>query len=78
MSTAENILQQALELPEHERVEIAQNLYRSVRHSPEELDAAWVKTAAERLEAYKRGELESQPMDEAVAEIRARLLARRG
>ena len=78
MSTAENILQQALDLPELERVEIAHNLYRSVRHSPEEVDAAWVRTAAARLKAYKRGELESQPMNEAVAEIRARLLARRG
>lgn len=78
MSTAESILRQALDLPEQERVEIAQNLVRSVRHSPEEIDAAWVKTAAERLKAFKRGELESQPMDEAVAEIRARLLARRG
>jgi len=77
MSTAENILMQALDLPEQERVEIAHNLYRSVQHAPEEVDAAWAKTAAARLEAFKRGELESQPMDEAVDEIRARLLARR-
>ncbi|MCB9760117.1 MAG: addiction module protein [Alphaproteobacteria bacterium] len=78
MSTAENILQQALDLPEQERVEIAHNLYRSVRPSPEEIDAAWARTASERLEAFKRGELKSQPMDEAIADIRARLLARRG
>jgi len=40
MSTSENILQQALDLPERERVEIAHTLYRSVHHSPDEVDAA--------------------------------------
>ena len=50
---------EALELPEEERVRLADELYESVEESdgtPEEIEAAWAEEIADRAEQLERGE----------------------
>ncbi len=75
MSVAD-LYDQALELPEAERVALALRLVRSVdpdEHPSREWMEAWSGELEERVRASRAGELESVGAREALAELRTRL-----
>jgi putative addiction module component (TIGR02574 family) len=70
---AANLLQDALDLPEDERAEIAGALLESLEPAPEaDIEAAWRQEVAARVAALEAGEVETIPWQE----IRDRFLAR--
>jgi len=58
---AEQILNEALNLPSSERAQLAERLFSSLDISQEELDRLWAKEADSRIEAYERRELKTIP-----------------
>ncbi|KIG13397.1 hypothetical protein DB30_08164 [Enhygromyxa salina] len=72
---ATRILDAALELPEHERAQIAAILTDSIGDgsSPEEVQASWIAEAKRRLAAYERGETTAVDFDEVIERLRARV-----
>ena len=61
---------QALQLPEGERALLADKLLSSLSHTPEDVRKAWVIESRERLEAYRRGEIEAVDGTGAVARLK--------
>ena len=66
----EEIVKEALELPEDQRISLAHRLLRSVE-PPESPDtaAAWDKEIRERIAKYDRGESRPIPASEVFAEL---------
>jgi putative addiction module component (TIGR02574 family) len=62
----------ALSLPRAERARLAERLLASLDEDPD-VDAAWRDEVPRRLAAYRAGELESIPADEALKKARTRL-----
>ncbi len=63
--------EQAMRLPIHDRAMLAKHLISSLDElDAEENERLWVEEASARYDAYKRGEVESYPAEEAVREIR--------
>jgi len=58
---AEQILNEALNLPSSERAQLAERLFSSLDISQEDLDRLWAKEADSRIEAYERRELKAIP-----------------
>jgi len=72
--TKEQLLAAALELPPLEREEVAETLLGSLgNRTRAEIDAAWLAECERRDAAYKRGELTTSPVDEAIERIRSRV-----
>ncbi len=69
--TLEQLEQELLQLPPDVRSHLADVLAESVER---EVAAAWNAEAKRRYEAYLRGEIEAYPLDEALAELRTKLL----
>jgi len=70
---AEDLLQDALTLPDEERAEIAGALLESLERTVEvDVETAWRKEVAVRVAALDAGEIETVPWDE----VRDQLLAR--
>lgn len=76
----ERLEAEALELSTHERARLAQRLLASLDdgadEDPAEVERAWEVEIERRLAAYRAGEMEAVPADEALARIRARLRER--
>ncbi|WP_437319542.1 addiction module protein [Sorangium sp. So ce385] len=71
---AEELLDQAMKLPESERRVLALRLLESVgEESPEEVERAWVEEARRRLDEIRAGRSQSVPWEEARRRIFARL-----
>ncbi|EDM80399.1 hypothetical protein PPSIR1_11505 [Plesiocystis pacifica SIR-1] len=72
---ASQILDAALELPEHERAQIAAILADSIGDgsSPNELRTAWLAEVQRRREALERGEETLVDFDDVMARLRARV-----
>jgi len=63
--------EQAMRLPVEERAVLAEHLISSLDEvDTVENERLWVKEAAARYEAYKRGETVSYPAEETIREIR--------
>ena len=62
MSTnGEKTLEEALNLPPHDRAEVLERLLATFQEPPDpELDKLWGQEAEDRLDAYDRGELGSE------------------
>ena len=62
---AHDLLKKALALPDHDRAELAGNLLDSLDTSvDEDVDAAWQKEVARRLEEVQSGRLKTVPWSE--------------
>ena len=60
MTTGEQILNQALELPPVERAELVEQLLSSFEFpSRSRIDSLWAKEAEDRIDAYDRGEIKA-------------------
>ena len=68
---SQELLQNALALPEAERAEIAGSLIRSLdTETNEDLDATWAAEIQRRVEAIDRGEVRLIPWDDVMQELR--------
>ena len=68
---AKSVLEQALALPPEKRAWVAGRLLASLDPSEQHrVDELWIEEAKARLAAYKRGETQAIPADEALAELR--------
>lgn len=76
--SGEQILKEAMALPAEEKAKLAEKLLSSLT-GPEQqaIDAEWAEELEARIDAYERGEETARPADEAIAEIRQRLLGHR-
>ena len=71
---SENVEAQALKLPRGERAQIALRLLDSLEQgessaSKNAIERAWVAESVRRLEAYQRGDMASQPVEEVITEL---------
>lgn len=66
------IEKEALRLPEVERAVLADRLLASLSHRPAELEAAWLREADSRMEAFRDGRIDTVSGPEAMAELRKR------
>jgi len=66
------IEQEALRLPDRERAVLADRLLASLSCSPIYLDAAWIREADNRMEAFRDGRIEALAGPEAMADLRMR------
>jgi putative addiction module component (TIGR02574 family) len=66
------LLDEALQLPEEDRAELALRLLDSVGEAPEGVERAWIEEAKRRLAEIKRGEVATVPWHEARERIFAR------
>jgi len=65
--TANIILDQALELSPSERADVAEKLLFSLDSPDSEMDKLWAKEADNRIEEYKKGNLETISAEEVFA-----------
>ena len=72
-SNAQRLLDEALQLPEHDRAELALRLLDSVGDEPTvNIDRAWVEEARRRIAEIDRGDVSTVPWSEARVRIFAR------
>jgi len=64
------ILDQALELSAIERAIVAEKLLFSLDSPDPKIDDVWAKEADSRVDAYKKGEIETIPAEEVFAKYR--------
>lgn len=69
-NSANMILDQALELSALERADVAEKLLFSLDSPDSKLDVLWAKEVDSRVEAYKKGEIETVPVAEVFAKYR--------
>jgi putative addiction module component (TIGR02574 family) len=60
----------ALALPVGDRARLAERLLQSLDDEVEEVEAAWVAEAQDRLARFRAGELDARPVEEVMAEAR--------
>jgi len=73
-STAKNILDEALSLPEDDRRRLGEAILDSVpRGVPEDMQQAWVDEARRRAERVEGGQGELVDLDEALSDLRSDL-----
>ncbi|MFA7091819.1 MAG: addiction module protein [Arcobacteraceae bacterium] len=58
------LLEQALTLNVNERTKLIDELFKSIDKPDEEIDQIWADEADKRLEAYRKGELKTVPMED--------------
>jgi putative addiction module component (TIGR02574 family) len=67
---SEQILHDALDLPPIDRAELVEQILASFEFPPrKDIDAAWAKEVEDRIDAYERGELPSEPASKILGEI---------
>jgi len=72
-ASSEQLLEEALALPPHERAELVERLLATFQSPPDpEIDKLWAREAEERLDAYDRGELKAVSVEEVFNKIRQR------
>ncbi len=77
MSEATAILRGALELPVHQRADLAFQLLESLDAEPEEnVEAAWAAEVTRRVESLRRGEARTRPVADAFRDARRQLATR--
>ncbi|MBF0284094.1 MAG: addiction module protein [Magnetococcales bacterium] len=68
--TAE-IVEETRQLPPAERLEVVDAILDSLDQPDPEIDRLWLQEIKERMEAFRKGEMEAFPMDEVMARLRA-------
>lgn len=58
------LLEQALTLNVNERTKLIDELFKSIDKPDEEIDQIWANEADKRLQAYRKGELKTVPMED--------------
>jgi len=82
MAALETVLEQALQLPDHERGELIARLLRSLEPDDgeevigDEWEAAWSTELDKRVREIRDGSIELVDGDEAIAKVRAAIDAR--
>lgn len=72
-STAKQILDEALSLPDEEREALVEVLITSLKwDSPQDVERAWSEEIVRRLERHERGETVAVDWDEAKRQIRTK------
>jgi putative addiction module component (TIGR02574 family) len=71
-SIPDDLEKAALALPPEQRAQLIQRLIASL-DDPEELSDAWRDEIQKRLDAYKRGDLDSIPADDLLTDLRNQL-----
>lgn len=61
--SAQEIIDMALKLKLHERLQVVDKIQQSFDQSDPEIDRLWGQEALRRLEAHRRGELGAVPME---------------
>lgn len=64
MSTADNILKEALTLKPSEKAELIDKLISTLDESDTEIDKLWSKEVENRINAYDKGEIKSISLEE--------------
>ena len=64
---------QAMQLTDSERALLANKLLLSISNTPREITDAWAHESKERLEAFRRGEIEAVDGSSAMASLRQNL-----
>jgi putative addiction module component (TIGR02574 family) len=64
--------EQARKLTPEERIELIEDLQRSLHPTDPEIDRLWAEEAKDRLAAYRRGELEAISLEEVIASFQKR------
>jgi putative addiction module component (TIGR02574 family) len=79
MTIAQQVREQALQLPPQERATLAHDLIASLEpsESPDVVEAAWFAEIESRAEAYERGELKADDWQISLERSRQRLRQRR-
>ena len=79
MTIAEQVRDQALQLPAEDRALIARDLLESLetRDSPETVEAAWLEEIEARAEAYETGQMMADDWKSSLERVRKRLRERR-
>jgi putative addiction module component (TIGR02574 family) len=78
MSKKDQILADALALPEKQRAVLADDLWFSLNDMTQErIDRAWVNEVKRRWAEYERGEVKALPADQVMREARQRLRQKR-
>jgi len=67
LQTAKQLCDQALQLPPEERMALVDQILDTLDERDSALDAQWAQEAQSRLVAYRRGELQSIPLNEVIA-----------
>jgi putative addiction module component (TIGR02574 family) len=70
MQSTQVLSAQAAQLPPAERLVLIESILDGLDVPDASLETLWAKEAEERLEAYKRGELHSVPLADALAKYR--------
>ncbi len=70
MATPKKILEQAIALSPIERAKLIDQLMFSLDKPDQELDKLWAEEAESRLEAYKKGEMQSLSVEEVLAKYK--------
>ena len=63
---------EALQLSDKDRALLADSLLASLSATPPELEAAWVREADERLQAFRMGQIDAVDGPAAMADLRSR------
>jgi putative addiction module component (TIGR02574 family) len=72
------LLQEASQLPEADRAELAGRILETLHGAPDEgVEAAWAEEVERRVRQIESGEVETIPWEEVRAKLHARLHARR-
>ena len=70
MSTAKDILKEAIQLEPTEKVKLVDQLISSLDKPDKELDKLWAEEAESRLDAYKQGKLKAISVEEILSKYK--------
>lgn len=70
---AEKIYDEVLDLPTDQRLGLIDKLLESINPSIKSIQEAWVKEAEQRLELYRKGEVQSVPGEDVFRRLQDRL-----
>jgi putative addiction module component (TIGR02574 family) len=72
MQTAKQLCDQALQLSPEERMALVDQILDTLHERDSSLDAQWAQEAQSRLAAYRRGEAQAIPLNEAIAKYQVK------
>ncbi|NOX92237.1 MAG: addiction module protein [Gammaproteobacteria bacterium] len=70
MSTAKDILKEAIQLEPTERVKLIDQLITSLDRPDKDIDKLWAEEAESRLGAYKQGKLKAVSLEEVLSKYK--------
>ncbi len=70
MSTAKDILKEAIHLEPIEKAKLVEQLITSLNKPDKELDKLWAEESESRLDAYKQGKLKAVSLEEVLSKYK--------